>query len=137
MINAVKSIQDITYYARYDLADVKYGGQAVYNMEVGQILAADSLIYGDTIFEELTADPVLLPKMGTLYPVNTYMKSYQGTFVITKPKDFTVEVWFRINYAELQMGVIQTLLAKVSTATGKIEYGIQLTDRALRISFKG
>ena len=35
MINAVKSIQDITYYARYDLADVKYGGQAVYNMEVG------------------------------------------------------------------------------------------------------
>lgn len=52
------------------------------------------------------------------------MKSYQGTFVITKPKDFTVEVWFRINYAELQMGVIQTLLAKVSTATGKIEYGI-------------
>jgi hypothetical protein len=87
-------------------------------------LAADSLIYGDTIFEELTADPVLLTKMGTLYPVNTYMKSYQGTFVITKPKDFTVEVWFRINYAELQMGVIQTLLAKVSTATGKIEYGI-------------
>jgi hypothetical protein len=87
-------------------------------------LGADSLIYGDTIFEELTADPVLLTKMGTLYPVNTYMKSYQGTFVITKPKDFTVEVWFRINYAELQMGVIQTLLAKVSTATGKIEYGI-------------
>lgn len=88
-------------------------------------MAIDSLIYGDTIFEELTADPILLPKMGTLYPVNTYMKSYQGiTFVITKPKDFTVEVWFRINYVELQMGVIQTLVAKVSTATGKIEYGI-------------
>ncbi len=87
-------------------------------------MAADSLIYGDTIFEELAADPVLLTKMGTLYPVNTYMKSYQGTFVITNPKDFTVEVWFRINFAELQMGVIQTLVAKVSTATGKIEYGI-------------
>jgi hypothetical protein len=26
MISAVKSIQDITYYSRYDLADVKYGG---------------------------------------------------------------------------------------------------------------
>ncbi len=87
-------------------------------------MAADSLIYGDTIFEELAADPVLLPKMGTLYPVNTFMKSYQGTSVITNPKDFTVEVWFRINYAELQMGVIQTLVAKVSSATGKIEYGI-------------
>ena len=70
-------------------------------MEVGQILATDSLIYGDTIFEELTTDPVLLPKMGTLFPVNTFMQSYQGTYVITNPKDFTVEVWFRINYSEL------------------------------------
>jgi len=87
-------------------------------------LAADSLIYGDSIFEELTAEPVLLPKMGTIYPVNTCMKSYQATFVITNPKDFTVEVWFWINYAELQMGVIQTLVAKVSIATSKIEYGI-------------
>ena len=26
MITAIKSIQDIIYYARYDLADVKYGG---------------------------------------------------------------------------------------------------------------
>ena len=26
MIAAIKSIQDIIYYARYDLADVKYGG---------------------------------------------------------------------------------------------------------------
>ena len=101
MITTVKSIQDITYYAKYDLADVKYGGQAVYNMQIGQILASDTLIYGDTIFEELNTDPILLTRMGTLFPINTFMKSYQGTCVITNPKDFTVEVWFRINYAEL------------------------------------
>lgn len=35
------------------------------------------------------------------------------------------------------MGMIQTLVAKVIAATGKIELGIQLTNRALRISFKG
>lgn len=84
MITAIRSIQDIKYYAKYDLADVKYGGQAVYNIEGGQILTFDTLIYGDTIFEEFTTDPILFLKMGTLFPVNTYIKSYQGTFVITE-----------------------------------------------------
>ncbi|CDW90064.1 UNKNOWN [Stylonychia lemnae] len=129
---------DMTYIAKYDLTDLYSGDQIVPDQNDATFTSGalqygtNSLMLGSSISTD-DSDPIYVPNQGILFGQGQQLLGTDKIQLTSKQSiDFTVEVWYRLNYfASMTKGRFQTLIKKDN------DFGMEISDTSLRVYFMG
>ncbi|TNV85855.1 hypothetical protein FGO68_gene16861 [Halteria grandinella] len=134
MISTIRPLipLELTYSMKFDLK------QTVNKQYVRDLINPTSIMImgAQQLVDDEKSDPIYLQQQGLMFDDGKFIKQTTVQSV-PNPRDFTLEIWFRLNQADLgAMGSVQTLMVKRNKATYDIDFGVQLiVGKSVRIWF--